>query len=741
MTQLKSLIDANIKNNGNQEVTGNVLNYVLTEVAKHTDKDWYESSETKSGYIYGRTHGVTSEFVKVEGTLTQLGYKSGEYVSVLHYPRLNGVLEGEQLYLNGLVYNPIIGQEYNVNYDGPNVYARIVAVEGGFDVQIKGSLDTGNSIKIALVWIKTLDDAYISGNIARKSEVDTLETKVNDKADNTGIYPSMQVGKADDLSGHGESVPAEFTFRATGGKSIKDGTATIKEMEGNAVVWNQLQSASQITKTLQKAGISIDTTAGSLIMRLSGIYDGTKGDLNFYVDSFFKNILGVKGHKYVCIPKGLKNAVYTIFGGINNSITYLKDATIVTCTKEENIRIVPRIDDRLIEGTEYNEDIFFSCVDLTKMYGEGNEPTTIEEFNARKPIVADEYAYNEGEVIAFCGDAVKSVGDNAWDEQWEKGRLNAITGQPNYGANGILTKNFNKVLPNETYYCGYDATPIFAMCYDAEYNLITQVSGSNNFINIRNRQFTTPANAVYMKFYVVDITTYNHDIMITLVHSGWKVDTNAGYQPYWADTLQIDSRIKAEFPNGMHKWDKVYNKDGKGYIVKGTGVVDLGTLEWLSYQPTGTFNVFYTGANPFPASYNNNGCNIISKRYIVHNTGAADFPNLGCKLFMQSDAIYPRFYIRDDAYTDAASFKAAMAGTMLYYELAEPTIIEYDKPFKLDYKVADFGTEQLISAQPSAPFKARTIYQFNAVDQIRENYNEIERIKAALAKAGITLDL
>ena len=55
--------------------------------------------------------------------------------------------------------------------------------------------------------------------------------------------------------------------------------------------------------------------------------------------------------------------------------------------------------------------------------------------------------------------------------------------------------------------------------------------------------------------------------------------------------------------------------------------------------------------------------------------------------------------------------------------------------------VADFGTEEIIGNAPSAPFKGRTIYQFNAVDQIRENYNEIEKIKAALAKAGITLDL
>ena len=74
----------------------------------------------------------------------------------------------------------------------------------------------------------------------------------------------------------------------------------------------------------------------------------------------------------------------------------------------------------------------------------------------------------------------------------------------------------------------------------------------------------------------------------------------------------------------------------------------------------------------------------------------------------------------------------------LYYELAEPIVIPLGE-FDLAYKVADFGTEEIVSAEPSAAFKGRTIYQFNAVDQIRENHNEIEKIKAALAKAGITI--
>ena len=54
--------------------------------------------------------------------------------------------------------------------------------------------------------------------------------------------------------------------------------------------------------------------------------------------------------------------------------------------------------------------------------------------------------------------------------------------------------------------------------------------------------------------------------------------------------------------------------------------------------------------------------------------------------------------------------------------------------------VADFGTEEIIGNAPSAPFKGRTIYQFNAVGQIRENYNEIQQLKAIIEtmKAQLT---
>ena len=399
-----------------------------------------------------------------------------------------------------------------------------------------------------------------------------------------------------------------------------------------------------------------------------------------------------------------------------------------------------------LNGTPYRiRKGSFVLRDLTKMFNAGNEPTTIEEFNARKPIVEDEYAYNEGEVIAFNGDAVKSVGDNAFNGVWYQGGVSDNDGSINTIQSDNLHTDTFRVIGGETYCSQFDGADLYLKGYF--FDKSGAFIGSSDFdVWQGTKKWVAPINAdsVRMRLYngVGNITpSQAPNVMIRLDHSGWKSDTGVGYEPYWADTLQIDSRIKAEFPNGMHKWDKVYNHNGKGYIVKGTGSVDLGTLDWEIVDFNGN-EAFFSVENNLGAQFVDHITHICDRYFpVTHNIYTAGQDMAIALNYGYYGNIQARDHItiRDTRYTDAASFKASLQGVMLYYELAEPTIIEYDKPFKLDYKVADFGTEELIAAQPSAPFRARTIYQFNAVDQIRENYNEIQKLKELLNVMSVQL--
>ena len=93
-----------------------------------------------------------------------------------------------------------------------------------------------------------------------------------------------------------------------------------------------------------------------------------------------------------------------------------------------------------------------------------------------------------------------------------------------------------------------------------------------------------------------------------------------------------------------------------------------------------------------------------------------------------------QWYADTSLYPNVASLKSAMQGVMLYYELAEPIVTEIDSIPELDYIVWDFGTEEALSSVPSAQFNADIIYQFNAVDRIRENTLRVQALENIIAQ-------
>ena len=67
--------------------------------------------------------------------------------------------------------------------------------------------------------------------------------------------------------------------------------------------------------------------------------------------------------------------------------------------------------------------------------------------------------------------------------------------------------------------------------------------------------------------------------------------------------------------------------------------------------------------------------------------------------------------------------------TNTVYQLAEPSVTPIIEPIQLAYDVEDFGTEQAISNQPSSPFRADIVYQFNAEGRIRDNGRNIDKLE------------
>ena len=234
---------------------------------------------------------------------------------------------------------------------------------------------------------------------------------LRDKANTNGNYPSMTVGKAENLVGRGEATPEEFSFRQSADNvSIEDGSAKITKIKGNSVVYNQLvdynkqpYSHNGVTSTFSLYKIALSGVAtSSTIQCLS-------------VDSL------IRGNKYMIFaecsanPKNIQFAIspFNVGGAvlIRLSVTQKSGSTIFTHSQDRKNSWVGIRDfggnGTDLSGIEYR----LWVIDLTREFGVGKEPDTIAEFYARMPIGVDMFAYNAGEIISMNVDSIKSVGE------------------------------------------------------------------------------------------------------------------------------------------------------------------------------------------------------------------------------------------------------------------------------------------------------------------------------------------
>ena len=554
---------------------------------------------------------------------------------------------------------------------------------------------------------------------AEKATEDTRNTlsEFNEQKDNYAQidkrYPKLTAGFADNLVGRGEATPEEFVFQPTANDvSVQDGTARIKRVKGNSVVWNQMSTMPNITP-------------------------------NILADYFeiFSIPTEAKNHRYFIAftdPNLCANSIRIV--GRSEADVYTEYTIPYTSHAEAIFNISPHkgsiyvraiANDGVTEG-QFNDLLF---VDLTKAFPDDwQDINTVEDFYARIPSGIDIHAYNEGEIISMNTEAIKTVGFNQWDEQWETGTLSTSTGN-NSNVNSdtaIRMKNYMPIIPNTAYFnkSTKSASFIWALYYDENKNYIGYYYMGYNSI------FTTPSNAHYMRSYTESGygTTYNHDICINLSNTGRR---NGEYEPYQTFTRELGV-IKKYFPEGMCKagsvadsieWD---SSRQKWVAVQRVGVVDLGTLTW-NYGSYEGRNFFVARLSTLKTHADTPIYNSLMPIYEPTLFGPSISPDKS--YFTATYWAYPdNVIIRDSSFTDANTFKAAMQGVKLYYELAEPIVTEIEGLPELDYLVWDFGTEEALSSVPSAPFKADIIYQFNAVDRIRENTLRLQQLEAMLSQ-------
>jgi hypothetical protein len=226
-----------------------------------------------------------------------------------------------------------------------------------------------------------------------------------------GIYPKMSVGFAENIVGDGSATKEEFSFRPTAGvnrNTLNDGAARIHTLKGNSVVWNQ---KFYVNRDGNVNGISF-TQAGENSIILNGTATG-------FTTLFFGSSFNRKANNYYLLGalEGVETTQEWNITDQNIGISYGGEAVIFKAIQDGSPAILIRIN----EGVTFdNKLISIICINLTQMFGAGNEPLTVKEYYQRKPILLNEDEYNEGALVNLVPQAIKTTGLNQFNGTYAK---------------------------------------------------------------------------------------------------------------------------------------------------------------------------------------------------------------------------------------------------------------------------------------------------------------------------------
>lgn len=562
------------------------------------------------------------------------------------------------------------------------------------------------------------------------------------------------VALAKDLTGSIEATPEEFTFRTSAGtKSIRDESAVIRRIKGNTTVWSQSIPSPENWRAYLSENLSASVNDG--VYRATLLKDFTDNTAPYRIGTRMTNPIVTNGHKYFVggwirtslastsnnFVLELRGGAYTMYPAITSINTWTYVGRVFTNAQaNENggayLRPSWYYVQQGLAGNWY-EAKDFVLIDLTDLYGAGNEPSgdsanatvqaeSIKQFKKLYP--ESYYPYCEPEVRSMRATGIETIGANAFDKDSVVGGL--INADGTVTSNDIYSVAKIEVVPYEKYTLTNVANAVntsftYAL-YDSEDKFISSgliVNSVSKPVSVSG-DVTMPISARYMR--VVVHNDYLDSCCVNLKHSGTLTAEEATY----FKEVRMLPDIAKYFPDGMHGIGEVFDEINEENAVKRFGVVDLGTLTWSATGGTvaGTKrweNKTLVGMVK-PVESSALKANIKCNKY--NDITANDTWNN-----VDGISVSPQGYIQIyDTSLNASSddaFVASLQGVMLVYELAEPIVTPITEPLQLDYKVADFGTEKMLSNLPSSPFRADIVYQFNAADRIRDNARNIERLE------------
>ena len=511
----------------------------------------------------------------------------------------------------------------------------------------------------------SLPDDYVTavGKIAENT-AEIANVKLTDKELKRRVDALYSIGQGITHQFETDSDTAYQKAVPTGAKLM-----SVKSVGGRSIVFNQLVDFSK-SKEITANGVTF-TFPGDGIVALNGTC--TKEGQAIAVAT----PANVKGHKYLLRANPL-SGVYGVKQLLFSSQGYGDDQTgrgVIITNGSSNAKWYYTL--YVYEGVTYdNVKLQPQIYDLTVMFGAGNEPTTVEEFEAMFP--NDYYQYNVGEIVSADTEEIVEQGKNLWNlEGYTASDLVDLK-------TGYWGVKLN-VKPNSTYcisvtrdiaLCGTYGKLIGADKREIKFFGHKTMSDINAYTGHPITFQTADENYVYVTInsfngfdtWKSDFKKYFPNFQIE------KSSTATAYTPYHRNEYPIPEAIKA-LPG--YGWSAGTAKNYVDYenkrYVQCVSSVDLGTLTWTKGESV-SFKTHHLAGQKLTKSYSI-APNFICPKYST-KTQNESWGKTSITGISATSNVGGYIYVNDTSYPDATAFKQAMSGVILYYELESPIVTD-----------------------------------------------------------------
>ena len=504
---------------------------------------------------------------------------------------------------------------------------------------------------------------------------DDYVTAVGKTADNTAEIASVKLTdkelkrRVDALYSIGQGITHRFETDSetayqkvvpTGGKLM-----SIKSVGGRSIVWNQMIPDSIIHVTVT---IDEDVTEDKWISR---------------IEADTSNIISAHGHKV--LGKCVKDAsnptanVVVRFGDNNANISNGYESEHSTekgiYTLQSSVKNGALYYRAFAGATAGTYKFTLQLFDLTLMFGSGNEPSTVEEFEAMFP--NEYYPYSAGEIVSAGTEEIVEQGANLY---YSTDMLKVGSDTYEYIANSYRCKAI-KLKPNTTYTLSFTSDKTSEIILLVNVNTVVN---SQPYLDFRktsdNRSYRTGDNGcLYVGVYAGNGSVASADVVKRLSECKIMIsegDTPTAYAPYHSNVYPIPEAIR-NLPG--YGWSagtarNYVDYENKKYV-QCVGSVDLGTVQWVAGDGERvSFQTSQVKGQKLTKNYTILP-NFLCSKYLTKTQnevwGKTDVTGIS------ADANADGYvYINDMSYTDVDAFKQAMSGVILYYELAEPIVTD-----------------------------------------------------------------